>query len=210
MHVNHKVHMDLTKRGNTPIIDLVREDANSRQIRLMLRTGSEPWCPPEDASVLIRYQKADGTIGEYDTLPDGSAAYGISGCTVSILLAPQVLTAEGNVDLSVTLIHDSSQLSAFQIRLNVSGRVPATEESEDYLRITGFIPQPETAAVGQYLEVSEVDETGKITALRAVEAVSGKDGKTPEKGVDYFTDADKQELVDAVLDALPDAEEVAF
>ena len=28
-------------------------------------------------------------------------------------------------------------------------------------------------------------------------------GKTPEKGVDYFTEADKQELVAAVIAALP-------
>lgn len=32
----------------------------------------------------------------------------------------------------------------------------------------------------------------------------GSDGKTPVKGVDYFTDADKQEMVDAVLEELPE------
>ena len=31
----------------------------------------------------------------------------------------------------------------------------------------------------------------------------GADGKTPEKGTDYFTDADKAEMVSAVLAALP-------
>lgn len=35
-------------------------------------------------------------------------------------------------------------------------------------------------------------------------------GSTPVKGVDYFTQADKQELVAAVIAALPEAEEVAF
>ena len=39
---------------------------------------------------------------------------------------------------------------------------------------------------------------------------TGEAGHTPEKGVDYFTDADKQELVDAVLAALPAAEGVDF
>lgn len=33
----------------------------------------------------------------------------------------------------------------------------------------------------------------------------GSDGKTPVKGTDYWTDADKQEIVDDVLDAIPDA-----
>lgn len=32
---------------------------------------------------------------------------------------------------------------------------------------------------------------------------TGADGKTPVKGVDYFTDADKAELVEDVLEALP-------
>lgn len=38
----------------------------------------------------------------------------------------------------------------------------------------------------------------------------GADGYTPVKGTDYFTDQDKSELVSAVLEALPAAEEVAF
>lgn len=38
----------------------------------------------------------------------------------------------------------------------------------------------------------------------------GADGKTPVKGVDYYTAADKAELVQAVLEALPAAEGVAY
>lgn len=32
---------------------------------------------------------------------------------------------------------------------------------------------------------------------------SGADGKTPVKGVDYYTEADKQEMVQSVIAALP-------
>lgn len=39
---------------------------------------------------------------------------------------------------------------------------------------------------------------------------NGKDGKTPVKGTDYFTPADKNELVAAVIAALPDASEVSY
>ena len=35
---------------------------------------------------------------------------------------------------------------------------------------------------------------------------NGKAGKTPVKGTDYYTEADKQEMVEAVLEALPDDE----
>lgn len=36
-----------------------------------------------------------------------------------------------------------------------------------------------------------------------LEALKGADGKTPVKGTDYFTEADKTEITNAVLDALP-------
>lgn len=38
----------------------------------------------------------------------------------------------------------------------------------------------------------------------------GADGYTPVKGKDYFTEADKNELVNAVLTALPAAEGVSY
>ena len=39
---------------------------------------------------------------------------------------------------------------------------------------------------------------------------TGADGHTPVKGIDYFTEADKQELVTAVIAALPSTEEVSY
>lgn len=39
---------------------------------------------------------------------------------------------------------------------------------------------------------------------------TGPAGHTPVKGVDYFTEADKQELVNEVLAALPSSEEVRY
>lgn len=42
-----------------------------------------------------------------------------------------------------------------------------------------------------------------------LESLQGEDGYTPQKGVDYFTDADKSELVTRVLHSLPRAEEVS-
>lgn len=39
---------------------------------------------------------------------------------------------------------------------------------------------------------------------------TGAAGKTPVKGTDYFTAADKAELVQDVLDALPDGDEAAY
>ena len=46
--------------------------------------------------------------------------------------------------------------------------------------------------------VSPEGETGEIRGMFTV-----KDGKTPAKGIDYWTDADKQEMVEMVLAEMP-------
>lgn len=46
--------------------------------------------------------------------------------------------------------------------------------------------------------------------IQGAQGLTGAAGKTPVKGTDYFTEADKAELVQDVLDALPDGDEVAY
>lgn len=38
----------------------------------------------------------------------------------------------------------------------------------------------------------------------------GEPGKTPVKGVDYYTDEDKQEIVREVIASLPNGDEVSY
>ena len=51
-------------------------------------------------------------------------------------------------------------------------------------------------------------DTGKPS--RGEKGDPGTDGYTPVKGTDYWTDADKTEIVNAVLAALPDGTEVSY
>lgn len=39
---------------------------------------------------------------------------------------------------------------------------------------------------------------------------NGTDGYTPIKGIDYYTEADKNEIVELVLDAIPNGDEVSY
>lgn len=48
------------------------------------------------------------------------------------------------------------------------------------------------------------------TYIKGANGSAGKDGYTPVKGVDYYTDTDKAEMVNAVIAALPAAEGVGF
>lgn len=48
------------------------------------------------------------------------------------------------------------------------------------------------------------------TGAKGDTGATGEAGHTPVKGVDYFTDADKSEMIQAVLDALPAAEGASY
>lgn len=52
--------------------------------------------------------------------------------------------------------------------------------------------------------------TVNMKGPQGIQGEQGEPGYTPVKGVDYYTDSDKTELVNAVLAALPDASNVSF
>lgn len=76
----------------------------------------------------------------------------------------------------------------------------------------GDSPTVSVAEIDGGHRVSFADKNGtkSIDIMDGKEGNPGKPGSTPQKGVDYFTEADKRELVDAVLAALPDGDEVSY
>lgn len=44
---------------------------------------------------------------------------------------------------------------------------------------------------------------GMVAKFGEISVIHGKDGHTPVKGEDYWTDADKAEIIAAVISALP-------
>ena len=70
----------------------------------------------------------------------------------------------------------------------------------------GFSPTVSVSKSGKVTTVSFTDKDGEKTAT----INDGADGKTPVKGTDYYTEADKAEMVSAVIAALPDASEVSY
>lgn len=55
-----------------------------------------------------------------------------------------------------------------------------------------------------------VDNGFKGSESEWLESLNGADGRTPSKGVDYFTEADKTEIVNDVINALPKAESEVY
>lgn len=102
--------------------------------------------------------------------------------------------------------------------------------------IKGLAKTPSSYAVGKYVKekiaatTPSINESGNwvigttdtgVSAkgikgdtgpqgAQGLQGAKGADGKTPVKGTDYFTEADKQELVNAVIAALPNGNGVAY
>ncbi len=169
MNITSKINMDLYHSGEIPVVHAVQRDKHSRSLELSLFANGESWTIPETAAVLVCYSKPDGKGGEYDTLPDGTKAWSASGNVLTVVLAPQVLTVAGAVNLSVTLLDGREQISSFLILLDVQG-VPGgdRETSEEYSHITGLLPAPNKAKVGQFFRVSAINEKGKVVGVEAI------------------------------------------
>lgn len=122
MYIKTKFTMNVAKQGITPLIYAMQGDQHSRSIEITLTSDGVPWNPPVGARVQVGYTRADGTQWTYDKLPNGDDAGSIEGNVVSVIIAPQVLTRPGKVDLAVTLISGDAQISTFPVMLQVTPR----------------------------------------------------------------------------------------
>ena len=141
MEVVHELTMHLDDRRLVPCVDAVQCDANTRVLELTLLSGDVAWAVPSGMSVAVAFRKSDGTAGLYDVLPDGTKACSYSGNVVRAVLAPQVLTAWGLVEVAV-VIQDPSTLdrvATFPLCVEVA-RDPAAGKgiSNDYYRCTSL------------------------------------------------------------------------
>lgn len=88
--------------------------------------------------------------------------------------------------------YDSGELKGQQGERGIQGE--RGEKGQD-----GFSPIVETTPLGNGTQVSITDETGVKTfdvlnGENGKDGANGQDGYTPQKGVDYFTEADKEEF----------------
>ena len=141
MEVVHSLTMYLDRRRLVPCVDVMQCDADTRVLELTLMAGGEAWAVPSGMGVAVAFRKSDGTAGLYDVLPDGTRACSYSGNVVRAVLAPQVLTAWGKVEVAV-VIQDPDTLdrvATFPVCLEVA-RDPAAGKgiSNDYYRCTSL------------------------------------------------------------------------
>ena len=115
---------------------------------------------------------------------------------------------------------DGGTISADTIK-KVLGYTPA--DASKYLPLTGgtltgvlsgtkFKTTAADHQTTKPTKIAVLDSSGWICYRTPAELVEdiGASGKTPVKGVDYWTEADKQEIIKEVIAALPDGTEVSY
>lgn len=163
MIITTSIYMDLALRGSPPVVHAVQDDKYSRNIEIwMLKNGASADAE-EGATAVVRYNKPDGTGGEYDKLPDGSTAVDVYENVLTVALAPQVLTCAGTVILVVSLISGQTELSTFSIKIFVEPNPARQIRSEDYYNLSGYVP----VSGWEPGKVLGTDENGNVVARDA-------------------------------------------
>lgn len=127
MDAIHTVRVDLVKYTAPIRLHTMQGDQYSRKVNIHLSSAGIAWQIPADADVYVHYERSDGTSGRYNTLPDGSSAYEISGSTVSITLAPEILSAPGELNIAVSIIDGQHIVNTFPMLIHVH-ELPNSQE----------------------------------------------------------------------------------
>lgn len=101
-------------------VDVSQGDRQSRAVSCRLLENGTPWMIPEGATARVAYTLPDRTEGLYDRRPDGSPMWEISGNTVTVELADQLMAQAGMVQMNILIIGpEGGQLATWPIRVNV-------------------------------------------------------------------------------------------
>ena len=128
MTVTHTLTADLVQPGIKPRLYAMQFDANTRLVAITLLCRGQSWEAPADAAFGLSYCKDDGTRGFY------TEGITCSANTVSVTLAPQVLTCPGTVEAALVCTDsEGHRIAAFPFEIQVAADPAAgSTQSEDY------------------------------------------------------------------------------
>ena len=206
MVITHKLKMNMEEGEVIQRLEMPLGDVGTRSVEMLLYLRPSPWTSPQGVTVLIRYQKPDGTRGEYDTMPDGTAAWSVADNALTISVAPQVLTAAGNASLYAEMYLEEKVLRTFAVEISVKAPFGNTRgvgtASQDYYYVTNVLRGPVMAQPGQILAVEEVDAYGRVTKVEPVDTadVVNKGGNAvlyKSQSLTYYEKCQARENIDA-------------
>ena len=142
MEIIQKVDLNLSFWGIPPKLSMVQGDSNTRIIQAQLWDGANPYTIPTGSAVMMRFRKPDGTGGIYDKT-EGGQRVTVSGSTVTVPVATQMLTVAGVVMAEVDIYAagedaaSAQNLASFAFLVEVAPSVYPDAEiiSSDYYSV---------------------------------------------------------------------------
>lgn len=170
MNITTTIKTDLARRGPIPLVDTVQGDSYTRAVEVSLYENGALWQVPDGAQVQVRYRKPDGTGDMYETMPDGSSAWAVSGNVLTISLTPQMLTVPGLVETQLLISSGSETVATFSFYVAVerdpSAGVPESRESLSWLNWTTE-------------RLEELKDSGQFNGYSIYATTEAVDGNSP-------------------------------
>ena len=179
MNVTSKIVADLTRPNIGARVNAVQGDGNTRLAEITLLCGGVTWTPPEGVEAAIAYMQPGGTKGLYNKLADGTAAISISGNVVTVILAPQMLTASGTVQASL-VFNDAqlNRLTTFPFAVSVASNPSVgAQKTEDYIRLQWLEDK-----LDEYLR--KAADSGAFAGAPGPQGIPGPAGEPGHAGAD--------------------------
>lgn len=198
MILEQTITLDLLPGEHYPVIRAKQGDGATRFLRVDITRGGEPFALPAGIQAEFRCLKADG----HSCL---NPAVVNSDGTVTAELTEQVLAVPGTVWADICLAGEDGEVLStlsFQIRVDPVPLGLNLESDTELLRLKDLIRAAESVKDGA--SAYEIARAHGFAGSEAawLASLKGADGYTPVKGQDYFTEADRKELVTQILSEL--------
>jgi len=141
MNIIQTLRMDFSVRGVPQTIYAKQDDSGSlRGVAVSIYNSGVPIEIDDDAAFMLRYKTAQGAIGLYDTLPDGSSAFGFqpntSSNTVTVTLVDQIFASPGVVECELRIMASNGSVSTWSWFVNVAkSNVGDATIPSDYINV---------------------------------------------------------------------------
>lgn len=147
---------------------------------------------------------SDGTTSTIEVLNGSRGGDGADGQTgndgISITSVEQTTTSteDGGVNIITVTLSDDHTFT-FQIRNGTKG-------SNGIDGANGFSPTIDVTSItdGSRLTITDVDGEKTVDIMDGKTGATGEAGYTPVRGLDYYTDTDKEEMVGLVRSSMPE------
>ncbi len=190
-NVEYSIYLDLFKTGRQGVVRVTQNDT-ARVLCVSLTQDGKPYALSADATAVLRVLKPDGKV-LYNAcnIENGEAYYEFTAQTVSVT---------GTLQCAIIIYGaDNKIISTPQFLISVSetvGTDEGIESTNEYTALTKTMSS--LATLESDLETKR--DSGYFKGEKGDDGVNGKDGVTPVKGVDYFTDSDIASLNIPVVD----------